>query len=91
MKYCYAIRDEKAGVYLSPFFTNGIVDAMRSLSIAANQPESNLNKFPEDFTLYAICKMDEKTGQIIPELNMPELITPVAQIVQPKTSNKEKQ
>lgn len=77
---CYSIKDEKSQNFMSPFFTAGVVDALRSLTIACNQPESNLNRFPEDFSLYLIAKLDTESG-IVTQTG-PELISSVKSLIQ---------
>ncbi|AXH77534.1 MAG: nonstructural protein [Microviridae sp.] len=72
MLHCYCVKDEKMETFNSPWFAKGEVDAMRSLVIAVNQPESNLNRFPEDFTFYYIGEYDEKTGVFTSPKNGPE-------------------
>lgn len=80
-KNCYAIKDEKIGVFQSPHFTTSVVDALRSLTIAANQPESNLNRFPEDYSLYHLGDIDEETGILTAITNGPLLITSVKKLI----------
>jgi len=61
MKY-YSIFDVKIGEYehLFPQKTRG--EAIRGWIKIVNQEKTKYNEHPEDFTLFEIGEMDEKTG-----------------------------
>lgn len=79
MLECFSIKDNKIEHFMTPFWTTGVVDALRSLSVAANNPDSNLNRFPDEYSLYSLCKMDETTGEVI--YTKPELICLVSKML----------
>ena len=60
----FTIRDDKANGYNQPFFTPTIGLAERSFTDEANNPESNLNKHSEDFTLFLLGEFNQETGQL---------------------------
>lgn len=78
---CYSIRDEKAACFLSPYFAKSTVEAVRSLTVAANDPQSNLNRFADDFGLYLLGVVDENTGVLTPHVNGPERITQISILI----------
>jgi len=47
-----SIRDIVADVYLPPQFANNLGGAIRSFGDACKDPQSPLNKHPEDYELY---------------------------------------
>lgn len=64
-KIC-AVLDSKLSEYGQPFFVNQIGQAVRSfgdevLRVDAN---NNLNKHPEDFTLWHIGEFDSETAEL---------------------------
>lgn len=63
-KLLIAVFDKKANHYDNFFITNSIAEAIRSFSIASNDPNTNLNKFPEDFELYKLAEINQENGLI---------------------------
>jgi len=62
----YSIYDSKAEAYLQPFFSPTNATALRSFSQAANDTETNFNKFAADYTLFQIAAWDEHSGKLTP-------------------------
>ncbi|WNK13354.1 MAG: nonstructural protein [Microvirus sp.] len=60
----YSIKDNKSGFFLKPFDTRGVTDAIRSITEVVNDPKSFLNKFPEDYSLHLLGKLDDMSGVI---------------------------
>lgn len=60
----YAIMDTKAGAFMNPFYPRSLGEAVRSFSNEANNPESPLGKYPEDFNLFHLGKFNQVTGEI---------------------------
>lgn len=58
----YAIHDVKAQCFGNPFFLshNGI--ALREFSDLSNDPQSRINKHPEDYKLYNLGEYDDNSG-----------------------------
>lgn len=72
MLECFAIWDDKMKAYFSPMFMKSKVDAIRSLSVAVQEPQSNLNRFTEDFSLWFLGQLDEETGALLlPDIGRP--------------------
>lgn len=66
-KMCvFSVYDSKAEAYAMPFFQKTIGLAIRSFEQAAKDPESNLYKYPGDFTLFQIGEFDEIKGVLVP-------------------------
>lgn len=57
-----AVRDEKANVWNTPFFTKHGVEGVRSFHAAVKDTTTMLHKFPEDFALYMLGYFDDETG-----------------------------
>lgn len=60
----YSVFDSKAAVYGTPFFQVNDMVAMRSFSQLANDSNSSVNRFPEDYTLYLIGYYDDSVGEV---------------------------
>lgn len=61
---CFSVRDDKSELYLNPFWCSGPVEASRMISQVVNDPKSQLAQFPDDYSLYSLCTLEEKTGDI---------------------------
>lgn len=66
---CYAILDLKSQTYNQPYFLSGDGVAMRQLHMIANDPESMVSKYPNDYRLFRVGTFNIKTGEIASELN----------------------
>ena len=60
----YTIHDVKAQNYGKPFYAFNDDVARRSFEQEVNNPESTLNRAPEDYTLFCIGSFDDSTGLI---------------------------
>lgn len=60
----YSVRDAKSEIFNTPFYGNTHAEAERSFRTAVNDPQTSLNKFPEDFDLWYLGTYDTITGQI---------------------------
>lgn len=79
---CYALRDDKMGTFLSPFWCDNIIQATRSLEQVLREGAGNLSQYPADFSLYLMCKMDDATGGIIyTPSKLPELIYNISSLI----------
>jgi len=65
----FAIFDKKALAYANPFYYHQKGQALRALEDSVNDPQSPLNKHPEDFTLFHIGEWDDRTGLVTPLAN----------------------
>lgn len=64
----YAILDTKVGYY-TPFEEKTDETAKRAFIATARQPETMINKFPEDYALWYMGYYDTQTGKIDQEQN----------------------
>jgi hypothetical protein len=62
---CYGIKDNKVGGFVGqPFFAKNLIEAVRNLTGVVNDPQSVLNRFSEDYSVYQICEYDEQEGVV---------------------------
>lgn len=61
----FAVYDEITSLYGMPFQAYNNQDAMRIFHRAVQDPETNLNKHPQDYSLYFVAKYDNETGEYI--------------------------
>lgn len=66
IKYFYAVYDSKAKCFANPFFMVNDATAVRALAAAANDPSTEVCRFPEDFTLFLLGSFDDSTGVVTP-------------------------
>lgn len=62
----FAIYDSKAEAYMQPFMMQTRGQAIRSFSDLVNDGKSQLNKHPEDFTLFEIADFEDQKGIYTP-------------------------
>lgn len=60
----FTVYDSKAEAYLQPFFMRSMGEALRGFQEVCNDPQSNLCKYPGDFTLFEIGSYDEESGRL---------------------------
>lgn len=58
--------DQKARVYLTPFYVTHIAVGVRAFSDAAKLPDHQVCKHPEDFTLYHLGSFNDETADYSP-------------------------
>jgi len=63
---CYCVFDRKSAVYNTPYFLINDQVAIRQFSVIANDKESMVYKYPEDFCLYYVGDFDMMKGEITP-------------------------
>lgn len=68
----YSVFDSKVGAFMHPFFMRSRGEALRGWIDAVNDPQTQFNKHPEDFSLMELGEYDERTGKFANE------ITPVS-------------
>lgn len=70
----YVVIDEKAKTIVGPIVhDHSPVPVTRQIEEAVNKPGTLIANSPEDFAIYDLGQVDEKTGRIYP-LKEPELI-----------------
>lgn len=63
----FTVYDEKAEVYLPPFFVPTIGIATRAFTDSINSGEHHFGKHPADYTLFQIGEFDDHDASIITE------------------------
>lgn len=63
----YSIRDEKAEMYHTPFFSANHGLAMRTIQDLLKNPDHPISKYTADFSLWYIGEYSDETGLIAPE------------------------
>jgi len=59
----FALRDEKAGVFLRPFSSQSSAMAIRQITIEATSSADHMFvRFPADFSLWDVGTFDESSG-----------------------------
>lgn len=61
----YTVRDTKLDHFGIPWFAPTKAIALRNFSDAANDPNTNLYKHPDDFVLYYIGEYNEETAAVM--------------------------
>lgn len=56
------IRDEKAEIYINPFLVRTTGEAERVLTDLLNNPQTNIAKYPESFSLWELGEYNDNTG-----------------------------
>lgn len=58
------VYDSKAEAYLPPFYMRTTAEAIRAFEATCNDTESNMSRYPEDYTLFEIGDWDDDKGNI---------------------------
>lgn len=61
----FAIRDTKAGYYNAPFYSKTLAEAERIFSQLANDQQTTVCQFPQDFDLYQVGQYDMDKGTVL--------------------------
>lgn len=59
----FTVYDCKAEAYLQPFYCKSKGEALRSFVEIANDKQSQIGKYPEDFTLFELGEFDDSTAK----------------------------
>jgi len=62
--FLYTVHDSASKSYLPPFTSPSERDAKLSFETAANDPQTNICKYPADFTLIQIGEFDVRSGKL---------------------------
>lgn len=79
----FAIRDAKSETYSLPFFQLNNALALRSFIDLANDPDSNVARHPEDYSLFHIGEFDDSTSALVAAVQ-PFHLANAVDVVQPK-------
>jgi len=64
----FSVYDAKAEAYLRPYFADTKGLAMRAFRDAVNDPQHEMHRHAEDYTLFAVGEFDVMTGMFTPYL-----------------------
>ena len=81
----YSIRDQKSEVFNKPFFSNSHGEAERNFRTAANDDQTTIHRYPEDFDLYYLGDYDDNKG-IMKPLDTPQHIAKAVSMNQSQKS-----
>lgn len=59
----YAVYNSKAKFFNQPFTSKTDGEAERSFEQAVNDPQTFINRYPEDYDLYYLGQFDDNTGK----------------------------
>lgn len=62
----FSVRDMKAQIWNTPFFQKTTGEAERSFQSLANDQQTMVAKYPEDYSLYMLGEWDDDLGVLIP-------------------------
>lgn len=60
--YIYSVYDKAVNAYMQPFYARSAGEAIRSFTELANDPKTNVAKYPSDYTLFALGEFDDNSG-----------------------------
>jgi hypothetical protein len=63
----FAVYDSKAAYFMQPFFSRNAETALRMFREIIQDPQTQVHKFPEDYTLFHIGTYSAADGMIIPQ------------------------
>lgn len=84
----YAIRDSKAEMFHAPFLQKAKGEAERTFTQIANDPETSVGRFPDDYDLYYIGKFDDNSG-LYTTLDTPKHQLKAINVLKSKTVSQE--
>lgn len=59
----FSIFDQKAAAYFPPFYLQNKALAIRTFGDMVNNPESRINKHPEDYTLFHLGQWNDNSSE----------------------------
>lgn len=65
----FAVYDSKVGAYAQPFYSANISTATRAFAYAANDPSTEIGRFPSDMALFHLGTFDDQSAEF-------DLVTP---------------
>lgn len=76
----FAVYDEKAAAFMTPFFMNSRGEASRAFGDAVGDPSHTFHKHAEDFVLYELGEYDPGVG-LLEQPNAPEPLVRASALV----------
>ena len=59
----YTIKDAKSNTFANPYYSINDATAIRSFQQAANDPNTTINQFPSDFSLYRLGTFCDQSAE----------------------------
>lgn len=63
----YGIRDSKAEAFVHFFNAGTDAVAVRMFEDSVKDPQSNLHRHPEDYSLHRVCRVEQVDASVTPE------------------------
>ena len=63
--YAYVVLDRKSNVGTLPMFLRNDIEAIRAFDNIVNRPDTNINKYPQDYDLVCIGGYDDELAVLI--------------------------
>lgn len=82
----YSIRDSKTEVFSPPFLQKARGEAERSFNQLANDPQTFVGRYPEDYDLYYMGQFNDNSGAYT-LLDTPKHIMKAVQVLKPKNQD----
>lgn len=60
----FSVHDKKAGYYMNPMYFKTPTEAIRAFEQGVTDEKTQLNKYPNDFTLVQLGEFNQDTGKI---------------------------
>lgn len=76
-KTLFGILDAAAGCYRSIFPALSVGEATRGFADLANNPDTDVGRHPQDFSLYRLGEWDDSDGSVV-GLQRPEIVIQAA-------------
>lgn len=71
IRQVFSVRNAKGEFFNPPFISHTKGSAERTFQKLVNDPQSDINQFPEDYDLYYVGDFDDTKGVMLP-LDTPE-------------------
>jgi len=75
IKNVYSVYDHKACAFSNPFVAPNDNVALRSFHQAANDENSEISKYPNDYSLFKLGSFNDETGSLSPITPCENLVT----------------
>lgn len=79
-KKLFSVYDSKTEAYLPPLAYKTKAEALREFEQAAQSPQSNIGKYPTDYSLFELADFNEDTAEIIPH-KIPLLLSNASEFI----------
>lgn len=78
----FSILDTKADTFNTPFFMKTTGEAVRAFADLVNDPQSMINRHPDDFRLFHVGDFDQELGRFV-HLEKPQPLGSAAEYKKP--------